>query len=93
MMEMRPLADGLAIPAGESVVLEPGGYHIMLIGLTGDLNAGESFTLTLTFEKAGEVTVEAIIVTGNDKPTEGYAEPAVAGDITVSDVWSRAAPA
>ncbi len=93
VMEMRPLSDGLAIPAGESVVLQPGGYHIMLIGLTGDLNAGESFAVTLTFEKAGDVTVEAAIVTGNDKPTEGLAEPVVAGDITVSDVWSRAAPA
>jgi hypothetical protein len=30
---------------------------------------------------------------GNDKPTEGMADPVTSGDITVSDSWSRAAPA
>lgn len=93
VMTMRPLMDGLEIPAGESVELKPGGYHIMLIGLTGDLMPGKSFDLTLTFEQAGEITVTALIVMGNDKPGEGMAEPVTAGGITVSDVWSRGAPA
>jgi periplasmic copper chaperone A len=93
VMQMRPLEDGLTIEPGDAVELMPGGFHIMLIGLQQDLLAGETFDLSLTFEQAGDVTVTAQIVMGNDKPEEGYAEPATAGDITVSDVWSRAAPA
>src|SRR6516225_5780232 len=58
VMKMRPLA-GLDIPAGQPVTLKPGGEHIMLMGLNGPLREGQSFPLTLTFEKAGarEVTV------------------------------------
>jgi periplasmic copper chaperone A len=58
VMKMRPLA-GLDIPAGQAVTLKPGGEHIMLMGLNGPLREGQSFPLTLTFEKAGtrEVTV------------------------------------
>jgi periplasmic copper chaperone A len=57
VMKMRELADGLAIPAGGSVTLKPGGYHIMLVGLKKPLKAGETFPLTLTFEKAGNISV------------------------------------
>jgi len=56
-MEMREVAGGLAIPAGGSVVLKPGGYHVMLIGLKKPLKAGDSFPLTLQFQKAGKVSV------------------------------------
>ena len=58
VMKMRPLAS-LDIPAGQPVTLKPGGEHIMLMGLNGPLREGQSFPLTLTFEKAGtrEVTV------------------------------------
>jgi len=58
MMAMHPV-DRISIPAGGTVTLEPGGFHIMLIGLTGELKAGTTIVLTLTFEKAGEVTVTA----------------------------------
>ena len=58
MMGMHPV-DRIAIPAGQTVKLEPGGYHIMLIGLTGELKAGTTIQLTLKFEKAGEVKVTA----------------------------------
>jgi len=49
----------LDLPAGQSVRLEPGATHIMLIGLTDKLRPGQAFPLTLSFEKAGkrEVTV------------------------------------
>ena len=61
VMKMRPLA-GLDIPAGEPVTLKPGGDHIMLLGLNQPLREGQTFPLTLTFEKAGArpvtVTVE-----------------------------------
>ena len=58
VMKMRPLAS-LDIPAGQPVTLKPGGDHVMLTGLNGPLREGQSFPLTLTFEKAGtrEVTV------------------------------------
>ena len=56
VMKMRPMAS-LDIPAGQPVTLKPGGEHIMLMGLTQPLHAGQSFPLTLNFEKAGTRTV------------------------------------
>jgi periplasmic copper chaperone A len=56
VMKMRPLA-GLDIPAGEAVTLKPGGDHVMLMGLNQPLRAGQTFPLTLDFEKAGRRTV------------------------------------
>lgn len=58
VMKMRPLAKGLAIPAGASVKLEPGGYHLMLLQLKKPLTAGQRYKATLVFEKAGAVEVE-----------------------------------
>lgn len=55
VMTMRPLEDGLAIPPGGVVVLEPGGYHIMLMDLKEPLVKGENVAVTLTFAKAGSV--------------------------------------
>lgn len=60
MMMMRKI-DGLDIPAGETVMLEPTGFHVMLIGLTSQLVEGESFPLTLSFEQAGEKIVDVAI--------------------------------
>ena len=57
VMKMRELTDGLAIPAGGTVALKPGSYHVMLIGLKKPLAAGDLFPLTLNFEKAGNVSV------------------------------------
>ncbi|GGK26288.1 copper chaperone PCu(A)C [Salinarimonas ramus] len=54
---MAPVEGGLEIPAGESVALEPGGYHVMFMGLKRPLAEGESFEGTLVFENAGEVPV------------------------------------
>lgn len=58
MMSMREVA-AIPVPAGEQVMLEPGGYHVMLIDLTAPLVVGESIELVLQFEKAGAVTVTA----------------------------------
>lgn len=57
VMKMREIAGGLPIPAGGSVALKPGSYHVMLIGLKKPLTVGEKFPLTLTFEKAGNISV------------------------------------
>lgn len=50
------------IPAGGALVLEPGGMHLMLMELTGPLEEGGTFPLTLIFETAGEVTVEVPVL-------------------------------
>ena len=59
MMRMQQVSGGIEIPANGQVELKPGGLHVMLIGLTRDLNPGETFPVTLQFEQAGAVTVEA----------------------------------
>jgi periplasmic copper chaperone A len=58
MMGMREVAS-VPIPAGETVALAPGGYHIMLIDLVTDLVPGDTFEVTLEFERAGQRTVAA----------------------------------
>lgn len=54
---MRPVEGGIPVTAGMPTELKPGGLHIMLIGLKAPLKQGDSFPLTLKFEKAGEVSV------------------------------------
>jgi len=58
VMRMRALTDGLEIPAGETVVLKPGGYHLMFIHLKGPFEADAMVKATLTFEHAGPVEAE-----------------------------------
>jgi copper(I)-binding protein len=62
VMKMQELKDGLAIPAHGDVKLAPGGYHIMLTGLKHPLVKGETAKVTLTFERAGAVTVDFPVV-------------------------------
>jgi len=54
----------IAVPAGGTVALEPGGYHVMLEGLQRDLVAGETVRIVLTFERAGPLTVDALVRAG-----------------------------
>jgi len=62
VMQMREVKDGLAIPAHGDVKLTPGGYHLMLTGLKHPLVKGETAKVTLTFERAGAVTVDFAVV-------------------------------
>lgn len=55
VMRMQALTDGLEIPAGATVKLAPGGYHLMFIHLTGPFEADATIKATLTFEHAGSV--------------------------------------
>ncbi|MFO1201647.1 MAG: copper chaperone PCu(A)C [Tabrizicola sp.] len=57
---MEPV-EALEIPAGGTVSLERGGYHVMLMGLTGKLTEGEMHKATLVFERAGRVEIEFMI--------------------------------
>lgn len=61
IMQMNELPDGVAIPAGQSVMLEPGGLHVMLMNLNGPLTEGATFAVTLSFEKAGTIEVQVPI--------------------------------
>jgi len=58
IMRMRALAGGLPLPAGASVVLAPGGQHLMLIAPSAPLEVGATLMMTLAFEHAPELTVE-----------------------------------
>jgi copper(I)-binding protein len=58
VMVMRELPDGLAIPAGKTVELKPGGYHVMFMTVGEPFKEGQVVRATLTFEKAGSVDVD-----------------------------------
>jgi hypothetical protein len=59
VMRMRRLDQGLTVPAHGSAALRPGGSHLMILGVKKPLKDGDRVKLTLTFAKAGTVTVEA----------------------------------
>lgn len=56
LMRMREMAAGLEVPPG-GVALEPGGYHLMLMGARPDLQAGQEIEGVLVFERAGRLAV------------------------------------
>lgn len=57
MVVMRPVEGGIPVPARGSVRLKPGGYHIMLVRPTRQIEAGDTVQVTLVFAKAGRVTL------------------------------------
>ncbi|MFA9439802.1 copper chaperone PCu(A)C [Uliginosibacterium sp. sgz301328] len=73
-MRMRKL-NALDLPPGKTVVLAPGGFHVMLFGLKAPLKNGDRIPLTLRFEKAGEVTV-TVNVQANDAAQVEHADHA-----------------
>ncbi|ESY02662.1 copper chaperone PCu(A)C [Mesorhizobium sp. LNJC405B00] len=71
VMTMRPVSGGLDIPAGGKITLGPGAYHVMFMDLKQPPKEGQMFAATLTFEKAGAVTVEfAVQAIGSAPPEE-----------------------
>ena len=58
MMQMSPVPN-IPVPANGKVELKPGGFHMMLIGLTRPVKTGDKVQLTLNFEKAGKIPVMA----------------------------------
>ena len=70
VMEMRQI-DAIELPAGKAVELEPGGLHVMFIGLKQPLTLGSKVPVTLKFEKAGEVKVEFDVMARPPAATTG----------------------
>lgn len=77
VMKMFPV-DGIDVPAGKTVRLAPGGYHVMLMNLQKPLNAGDKMPLQLTFEVADkkhetvDLSVEVRDVRGMAKAQSGH---------------------
>lgn len=74
VMKMRAVAD-LPLEPGRPVRLAPGGYHVMLTGLTRPLKAGESFPLTLRFAHAAPLTIRVPVQVGPGSAAPGSAAP------------------
>ncbi len=84
VMKMRPV-DGIDIKAGATAELKPGGLHLMLMGLKAPLKAGQSFPLTLTFEKAGAIDATVVVekagaMTGHAMPGMNHTMPGMKMD-------------
>lgn len=73
VMRMREIGE-LPLPAGQTVELKPGDLHIMFMGLKAPLKVGDSVPLTLTFERAGEVTVDVKVEAPGARPAKAPAE-------------------
>lgn len=65
--------DPLHVGAGERLALEPGGMHLMLMGLDAPLREGERVPLVLRFEVAGEIRTEARVFAPGERGGEDHA--------------------
>ena len=69
VMKMNEVEGGLVIPAGQSVMLAPGGFHIMFMDLKEQLVEGSTVPVTLTFATAGTIEVKLVVGSINaDEP-------------------------
>lgn len=75
MMQMQEVEGGVPVPAGATVELAPGGYHIMLMDLSEAPVAGARVPMSLTFEKAGTIEVMADVA-----PMGATSAPAAHGE-------------
>ena len=72
VMKMRRRGDGIGIPAGETVLLKPGGFHIMFMGLKEILQPGEMREITLEFASGHWMTVPAMVLKTGDIKGGGH---------------------
>lgn len=82
--EMTTAPAGLGVRANSTTILEPGGDHLMLVGLRRDLVQGETFPLTLRFARAGEATVQVRVRRRVDAAGVTPFPPVVSGDLAIS---------
>lgn len=65
-MGMHHQEEGVEVPARTKVAFEPGGLHVMLVDLPQDLQEGDNFPLTLTFQNAGEIQLDVTVKESGD---------------------------
>jgi periplasmic copper chaperone A len=75
VMTMRPVPGGLEIKPGQTVVLDPDSFHVMIMGLKQPLTQGEHVEATLDFAKAGKVEVEYVVGSVGARGPENAAAP------------------
>ena len=73
ILRMRPVA-AVDLPPGGTVTLQPGGFHLMLIGLKEPLIQGQTVPVTLRFERAGELQVVLAIAPAGARGPMGHAQ-------------------
>lgn len=64
--KMQPLQGGIEVPAGGEVKLKPRGMHVMLLGLKQKLEDDQTFPMTLTFERQGDVQIKVEVESDDD---------------------------
>ncbi|MEM7271178.1 MAG: copper chaperone PCu(A)C [Pseudomonadota bacterium] len=74
VMKMREVEGPLTLSPDTPITMEPGGIHVMLMGLNGPLTEGETLDVTLTFEKAGEMTVTVPVVARDAAKKKGHGD-------------------
>jgi periplasmic copper chaperone A len=79
VMKMREIAGGLEIKPGQTVTLDPSGYHVMFVGLKDQLKQGSRFKATLEFAKAGKVDVDFVVESIGAKTGGDHAMPDMGG--------------
>ena len=62
---MREMSSGVAVPAGSTIELKPGGTHVMITGLQAPLRRGQTLKLSLRFEKSGEKPIDVRVAPGS----------------------------
>jgi len=71
LVRMQPAREGLAVPAGGELRLEPGGAHLMLTNLPQPLAVGSRVHVTLEFEHAGRLALEVPVVSADAGVSQG----------------------
>lgn len=80
IMRMRRREGGVTVPAGGKVMLRPGGLHLMLMGLTETMAAGEMRNVTLTFASGHSVTLSAMVMKPGEIGGKGQSNTHAAGN-------------
>lgn len=69
VVRMRPI-DGVAIPAGSTIILKPGGMHLMLYDMSAPLVSGTRLGLNLQFVRAGKISIDAVVRDAQSGPVQ-----------------------
>lgn len=80
-MKMQEIDGGLVIPAGQSVMLEPGGNHLMLMMLQSDVLAGDTIEVLFDFEGTEDIVLSDVV----GKPAEGGDEEYHSGEMEMDN--------